>query len=73
MPRMRRPVRRKEVYWWSPDLVDLCDACIRDWRSYNCSQRRRIHDVEQESQLYAAHNQARAQLKRAIFRVKDAK
>ncbi|CAH2101175.1 unnamed protein product [Euphydryas editha] len=73
MPRVRHPPRRKGVYWWSPELADLRKACIRARRSYTHSRRRRIRDEERESQLYAAYNHARATLKLAICRAKEAK
>ncbi|CAH2107634.1 unnamed protein product [Euphydryas editha] len=73
MPRVRHPIRRKGVYWWSPELADLREACIRARRSYTHSRRRRVRDEEREGQLYAAYNHARAALKLAICRAKDAK
>lgn len=70
MPRQRRPVAKRSVYWWSEEIAALRRTSNAARRQYtHC--RRRIHTAEEEEERYRALKNAKEALRLAITKAKD--
>ena len=76
MPRIRSGcIRRRQLYWWSPELDSLRRACVAARRRYSRHRRRRTRPpgaAEIEAGLYRGYKEARRTLRAEMAKAKDA-
>ncbi|KAL0803257.1 hypothetical protein ABMA28_017258 [Loxostege sticticalis] len=63
MPRVRALPPRTAVYWWSPELARLREACVMARRRYSRHRRRHNRDETLDDALYASYQQAKRDLR----------
>ncbi|XP_060810094.1 uncharacterized protein LOC132904197 [Amyelois transitella] len=71
MPRASTRPPRRWVYWWSPELSRLREACFRARSQYARYRRRRRRDESEEAALYAKLVEAKRSLRTAIASAKE--
>lgn len=71
MPRSRRPLPRRAVYWWSQELAELRAACMAAKRACTRSRRRRHRDLADEDRLHGVYVETKSDLKAAIGAARD--
>lgn len=73
MPRIqRRPLQRRAVYWWSPEIAALRVASIQARRRYVRCRRRNGANPELERELQIEYRGKKKALQTAISQAKDA-
>ncbi|KOB72837.1 SARTTc1 ORF2 protein [Operophtera brumata] len=70
MPRAR-PTKRRVVYWWSEELTQLREACLRARRLYTRARRRRRALAEETDRAYEVYRGATKELQGAIAKAKS--
>ncbi|KMQ91248.1 reverse transcriptase, partial [Lasius niger] len=70
MPRIRAPLLKKEVYWWTQEIAQLRVNCVRMRHQYTRCRRRR-HMKAGAAPLYGAYKEVKKSLQRAIRRAKS--
>ncbi|OWR48346.1 reverse transcrpitase [Danaus plexippus plexippus] len=71
MPRVSSTaVRRRQAYWWQPELMQLQRACVAAKSRYKRYRRRRLRDEGEEQALYDAYRGACITFRDAITKAK---
>lgn len=70
MPRIKAPKPHRQVYWWSDEIANLRQECVRSRRKYTRQRRRRNTNVEREIQLYEIYKEDKNKLQLAIRKAK---
>lgn len=70
MPRIRRRLHRRQVYWWNDEIANLRTACNTARRVYVRCRRRFGHDPAMEHTLHENYRQAKKSLQLAIKKAK---